>query len=133
MVVGFAPAVSKAALDRDPALSWAVEQWERGLDETAACLKSSGIEVRAVYADTVTMVLSKAKNVAVEVHPSRGPGGIGAYVYAPGETARLLYMEVPSAFVHSLPGAAADGFHVPDCCSDTSKAMGFCGAEPSGR
>jgi hypothetical protein len=126
MVIGFAPPVSKAALEQDPGFSSALEHWEMGLDNTATCLKSSGVQVRAVYADTVTMVLSKEKNVALEVHPSRDPNGIGAYVYAPGEAARLLYVGIPSAFVHSLPGAAADAFHVADCCSETNRAMGFC-------
>jgi len=126
MVIGFAPPVSKAELEQDPGLSAALEQWDMGLDNTAACLASSGIQVRAVYADTVTMVLSEEKNVAMKVYTSRDPKGIGAYLYAPGVTARLLYLGIPSAFVHSLPGAAADAFHVAGCCSQTSRGMGFC-------
>jgi hypothetical protein len=129
MVIGFAPPVSKAALEEDPGLSSALEHWEMGLDNTAACLKSSGVQVRAVYADTVTMVLSEERNVALEVHPSRDPHGIGAYLVAPGQAARLLYLGdlgVPSAWVHSLPGVAADTFHVAECCSESNGAMGFC-------
>jgi len=90
MVIGFAPPVSRAALEKDPGLSSALEHWEMGLDNTAACLKSTGIQVRTAYADTVTMVLSEEKNVALEVHTSRDSHGIGAYLYAPGEAARLL-------------------------------------------
>ena len=132
VVVGFAPPVSKAELQRDPELSSALEHWQMALDSTAACLKSSGVQVRAIHADTVTMVLSKEKHVAVRVNPSRDldlrryRSGIGAYVYDPQKTARLVYMEAASAFVYSLPGAAADAFHVAECCSETSKAMGFC-------
>jgi hypothetical protein len=121
MVIGFAPPVSRSALDQDPGLHSAFDDWERGLENTAACLASSGVQVRAVYADTVLLVLSEERNVAVKVHPSRGPRGMGAYVYDP-QHPRLMYLEAPGAFVDSLPCAAADAFHVAGCCSETARA-----------
>jgi hypothetical protein len=125
MVIGFAPPVSAPELEKNDGLSSALEHWKYGLDNAAACLKSSAIEVRPVCADTVTIV-SASGRVTVEIHPSPDADGIGAYLVAPGEAARLMFLEMPSAFVHSLPGAAADTFHAEECCSETSRGMGFC-------
>jgi len=125
MVIGFAPPASAATLEGDRGLRSALEHWEWGLDNVAACLESSGIEVRAVNADRVTIV-SEGEHITVDIRPSPDGDGIGAYLVAPGEDARLMLLGMPSAFVHSLPGAAADTFHVAECCSDTNREMGFC-------
>ena len=127
LVIGFAPSVTEAGLENDAALRSALEHWAWGLENAAACLKSSGIGVKTIHADTLT-VSSNNQRITLEVRPSADAQGIGAYLVAPGKAGRLMLLGIASAFVHALPGAAAEFFDVADCCTETARELHFCEA-----
>jgi hypothetical protein len=125
MVIGFAPPVTPATLDRDAGLGSALEHWAWGLENTAACLKSSGVDEKAIQTDDL-IVMSNNQRITLEVRPYPDAEGIGAYLVAPGKEGRLILLRMPSAFVNALPGAAAEFFDVADCCTQTARELQFC-------
>jgi hypothetical protein len=115
VLFGFFPPVSDAELDSNEGLASALEHFEWALEKSQGCLAGKGVEVRAVYADRVTIENREAREHLEVGGTSRDD--IGCYLAAPGRSARVVRATMgPSFLVSGCPAAASLYFSVPECC-----------------